>query len=512
MLKDKMGESRTKNTTRNIVFGVANKIVVLVLPFITRTLLLYLLGTGSLGLSTLFASVLSFLSLAELGFGQAVIYSMYKPIAENNVYAICSLLKYYRKLYRIIGCIILLIGLALMPVLPYLIHGDIPVGVNIYWLYLIYLTNSTISYFFAGYRQSLLTAHQRADIRDKIALVVTICVRLLEILTIWISKDLYAYASVAIIGTIITNIITAVVTRRMYPEIECSGNISNEQRYEIKTKLTGLFGTKLNSIVVHQADTLVISSFLGLTLLAQYGNYYYILNAVSGFIMIIFNSMTASIGNKIALDSREEVYRLFERISFINYWLVSLCSICLMCIFQPFMILWVKAELTLPIFMSFLMTIYFYIYQIQRTILVFKDAGGLWYEDRYRPYISMAFNLISNIVLVQFIGIYGIVISTIIAFTISVPWCNYVVFTKLFALSPWKNILRMLRDFVITAFIGTGTYFICCSFPVSVLGVILRLLVCIIIPNLIYFIIYHKSDSFIYYRDLFMKFFKRRLL
>lgn len=505
-----MGESRTKNASRNIIFGLANKVVVFILPFVTRTLLLYLLGSTSLGLSTLFTSILSFLSLAELGFGQAVVYSMYKPIADNNTALVSALLNFYKKLYRIIGLIILAIGICLLPFLSFLIHGDTPDGINIYILYIIYLTNTVISYFFAGYRQSLLTAHQRADIKDKIALVVTLIARMLEILVIWLTKNLYLYACVAIIGTLITNTFTAFVTRKMYPEIKCSGKVPVEQKNEIKKKITGLFGTKLNSIVVHQADTLIISSFLGLTVLAQYGNYYYILNALSGFIMIVFNSLTASIGNKIALDSKQEVFKLFKKINFINKWIVGWCSICLLCMYHPFMILWVKTELTLPVLMSVLMTLYFYVYQIQRTILVFKDASGLWYEDRFRPYVSMVFNLISNLILVQFIGIYGIVISTIIAFLISIPWCNYVVFKKLFNNSPLNNLMKMVGDLIVTASIGLVTYYICNLYPVTIVGLMLRLVTCLFIPNFVFILLYRKDESFEYVKSLIIKAVKRK--
>lgn len=505
-----MTNSRTKNVSRNIVFGFVDKISVLLLPFITRTLLLYLMGTGSVGISSLFTSILSFLSLAELGFGQAVVYSMYKPVAENDTDTICALLKYYRGLYRIIGFTISIIGVLLLPALPYLIHGNAPENVNIYILYLIYLLNTVISYFFAGYKQSLLTAYQRTDIRHKIALLITIIVRVLEIIVIVLSKNLYLYASVSIFGTIITNIIVAHVTTKMYPNVICKGEVNNEQRTEIKKKLAGLFGNKLNSIVIHQADTLVISSFLGLTMLTQYGNYYFILNAVSGFIMIIFNSMTSSVGNKIALDSNEEVFKLYERLNFINNWLVGWCSICMLCLFQPFMIIWVKESLVLPPLMSILMALYFYVYQIQRTTFVFKDASGMWYEDRYRPYISMVINLVSNIVLVNIIGVYGVIISTIIAFLISLPWGNYLIFKLLFKRASLKNLFKMILDFIITFIIGAITYLICTIFSASIIGLVIRLIVCMIFPNVIYIIIYHKSEQFIYLRNLIIKIIKRK--
>ena len=492
-----MSDSRTKNATRNIVVGVLYKVVTLLLPFITRTLLLYLLGTASLGVSTLFTSILSFLSLAELGFGAAIVYAMYRPIAENNYQELNALLMYYRKLYRIIGVAILLIGICLIPFLRFLIKGETPENVNIPVLYCMYLFNSVISYFVAGYRQSLLIAYQRTDIRDKIALVITVCVRIMEILSLYLTKNLYVFVFMSIIGTIATNIITAIITKNMYPSIECKGNVSKETRKEISKKLGGLFGTKLNSIVVNQADTIVISAFLGLTMLAQYGNYYYILNAISGFVMIIFSSMTAGIGNKIASDTKEEVYRLFKKINFINNWIVGWCFVCLLCLYKPFMILWVKEELTLPVLMSILIACYFYIYQIQRTILTFKDAGGLWYEDRFRPYVSMVFNLTSNIILVQFIGIYGVVVSTILAFFISLPWCNYVVFKNMFQKSAFNNLLIMLMNFAITSLVCALTYLICSVCHNGAIGLVEKIIVCCVIPNVIYYVVYHKRDEFL---------------
>ncbi len=491
-----MADTRTKNVTRNIIFGTLYRIVTLLLPFFSRTIMLYLLGTTSVGINTLFTSLLSFLSLAELGFGAAVVYSMYKPIADGDSATICALLNYYKRLYRIIGFVILCLGIAMTPFLGVLIKGETPAGVSVTALYYLYLINTIISYFAFGYKQSLLIAFQRTDIRDKIALIVTVCVRALEIISLLVTKNLYVFVCASIIGTLATNIVTAIVTRKMYPNLKCKGEIDLDTKKEISKKLGGLFGTKLNSIVVNQADTIVISAFLGLTLLAQYGNYYYVLNAISGFVMILFSSMTASIGNKIASDSRAAVYELFTKINFANNWIVGWCTICMLCLYRPFMILWVKEDLTLPITMSVLMALYFYIYQIQRTILTFKDAGGLWYEDRFRPYVSMIFNVVSNIILVQIVGIYGVVISTIIAFLISVPWCNYVVFKYMFRMSAKINILKMIKNFAVTAAIGIATYTLCTLCGNGVLGLCERMLICAILPNIAYLLVFYKNREF----------------
>ena len=218
---------------------------------------------------------------------------------------------------------------------------------------------------------------------------------------------------------------------------------------------------------------------------AQYGNYYYIMNAVCGFILIFYSSMTAGIGNKLVTDSLEENYTLFKNLSFINTWLVGWCSICFLCLYEPFMKIWVGEDLQLGMLFVLLMVVYFFIYEIQRTVLTFKDAAGLWHKDKFRPYVSMLVNVVSNLILVQFIGIYGIVVSTILSFFISVPWANHVLFKYLFKKSSVINLLRMAKGLLITVVAGTLTFGVCCCCGEGVLGILARLGICFVLPNII---------------------------
>jgi len=497
-----MADSRTKNASRNIVFGSLNKIVTLALPFFTRTLILYLLGASYLGIGTLFTSILSFLSLAELGLGSAIVYAMYRPIAENNYQQLCALLNYYRRLYRYIGVIILSIGTLIIPLVPFLMKGEAPPGINIYFLYYIYLVNSVISYFFAGYRQSLLSAYQRADIISNIATVISLFIQFGQIFVLYFTKNFYIYAFIPIIGTLITNGTNSFITKRKYPDIICKGEISKDKKNEIKRKLAGLFGTKLNSIIVHSADIMVISAFLGLTMTAQYGNYYYIMNAVCGFIAVFFSSLTAGIGNKLVTDTKSASMLLFENLSFTNAWLVGWCSVCFLCLYEPFMEIWVGKNLCLGLPFVICMVFYFFIYEIQRTVLTFKDAAGLWNKDKYRPYVSMTVNVVSNLILVNIIGIYGIVISTIIAFFISLPWANYVLFKYLFKKNPMDNILRIIQDFSITLACCVITYIASMYIPQGIGWFFIRIMICLILPNTVFYFAYRNKKEFSYVKNM----------
>lgn len=491
-----MAESRVKNASRNFLYAALNKVVSLLLPFVTRTIIIYLLGSSFLGLSTLFTSVLSFLSLAELGLGVAIVHSMYKPIAENDTDLICALLAYYRHFYHCIGATILVIGTLMLPFLPYLIKGSAPDGVNIYVLFYIYLLNSVLSYFLVGYKQSLLTAHQRSDVTSKISIIVQFVMQISQIAVLCITRNYYVYAFLPIISTLTINLMNALITRKMFPRYTCRGKLSREEKTRIQKKLGGLVGTKLNSVVIHSADALIVSAFLGLVDTAMYGNYYYIVNAVSGFIVLFFSSMTAGIGNCIVTETVEKNYRLFNKLSLLNSWGVGWCCVCLICLYHPFMVLWVGEELSYPFSVELCFVLYFFIYNIQRVILMFKDAAGLWYEDRMRPYVAMTINVILNLILVQHIGVYGIILSSVFALLVSVPWANYTLFKMLFRKSHLDNIFYMLKDSGIIIINSAITYFICGLLGNGIVPFIEKILICSFIPHLVFYLFYRKNDAF----------------
>ena len=163
-----------KNAKRNMLFGIMNRVVTVLCPFIKRTVIQYVLGEQYLGLTSLFTSVLSVLSLTELGFGMAVTYSMYKPVAEGDTETVNALLNFYRKVYAVIGSIILVLGLALIPILPELIEGKYPKDVSLTALYLVYLANAVISYFMFAYKSALLVVYQRDDINSRTNIILTL--------------------------------------------------------------------------------------------------------------------------------------------------------------------------------------------------------------------------------------------------------------------------------------------------------------------------------------------------
>ena len=359
--------ARTKNTVRNIVFGTILRIVNIFLPFVSRTVILYVLGTQYLGLSSLFGSILSFLCLAELGVGGAMVYTMYKPIAENDTDTIRALLNLYKKIYRIIGTVILVLGLCLLPFLTKIIHGDIPEDTNIYVLYLIYLINAVLSYWLFAYKNALMQAYQRTDLDSKIALFITPVSYIVMLGCLFLTRNYYFYIIWLPIFTILTNILRCVVVNKQFPGLEPKGEVSKELKKSITKKVTALIGTKLNTVVLNAADNIVMSAFLGLTVIAIYGNYYLIMSSIIGFLGICYSAMTAGLGNSLQTETLEKNYKDFEKFSFINSWLVGWCTVCLVCLYQPFMRIWVQdEELMFPFVLVLEFALYFYVYQIRK--------------------------------------------------------------------------------------------------------------------------------------------------
>lgn len=278
---------RTRNATRNLIYGMILKIYQILIPFIMRTVMIYTLGVQYLGLNSLFTSVLSVLNLVELGVGSAMVYSMYKPIAEDDEQIICALMRLYKIYYYAIGLIIAIIGIILTPFIPKLISGDVPKDINIYILYLMNLGATVLSYWLFAYKNSILQAHQRTDIVSKVTLVTNTIQYGLQIIALCLFRNYYYFVIAMLAAQALTNVVTAIYADKLYPLFKPKGKLDQNEVKKINQRIKDLFTAKVGTVVVGSVDTVVISAFLGLTVLAVYQNYYYIMNSICGFITVI---------------------------------------------------------------------------------------------------------------------------------------------------------------------------------------------------------------------------------
>ena len=490
---------RTKNASRNILFGLVLKIYQLLIPFVMRTVIIYSLGVQYLGLNSLFVSVIQVLNLAELGVGSAMVYSMYKPIIEDDSITICALMRLYKIYYRVIGIVILLVGMFLLPFIPNLISGNIPKDMNVYILYLLNLIATVLSYWLFAYKNSILQAYQRIDIISKVMLFTETIKYALQIVVLVIFHNYYYYIIAILVTQIMTNIITAVVSDKMYPQYQPKGKLSKDMIKQINQRIRDLFTSKIGMVIVNSVDTIVISAFLGLTVLAVYQNYFYIITAVTGLIGTVFTSVTAGIGNSIVIESKEKNFQDLNKFTFIIVWISGVCVSCFLCLFQPFMSIWVGKEFLLDFSIVICFCIYFFVYEINQLLNTYKDAAGIWNEDRFRPLVTALTNLVMNLIMVQFMGIYGIILSTVLsALFVGMPWLLHNLFTVLFERKQLLPYLKNLLFYVVIVFFSTFvTYYICNLFTQSdSLLILIRLVVCMIVPNVIFFLAYYRMKEF----------------
>lgn len=491
---------RTKNASRNILWGVTEKIITLGLPFVMRTVMIYTLGELYLGLNGLFTSVLQVLNLSELGISGAIIYSMYRPLANGDDDEVCALLNLYKKCYRIIGGIVLCIGLALLPFLRNLIAGDVPPDINIYVLYLMNLGSTVLSYELFAYRTSLLIANQRQDVVSKVSMAIMVVQFVLQTGVLVILRNYYFYIACVIAGTIANNIVAAIMCKKMYPQFVCKGNVPKNTIKDIKTRVSGLIFQKIGGIVLSSVDTLVISAFLGLRILAIYQNYYYIITALFGILGIIMSSLIATVGNSMAVESVEKNYRDFKKLNFLYLWVVSAFTACLCGMYQPFMNIWVGTELMLPDYMVFLFVVYFFVHKWCDMLYVYQDAAGIWWETRFVPFIAAVTNLVINITLVQIIGLSGILLSTIFSVIFIYDIGYAVVLFKVYFKSQkaFKKFVMKQILYFLSATVGiTIAMLICKLISIAPFGqLIANGVICVIVPNIIFALIWHRTPEF----------------
>ena len=430
---------RTKNSIRNTAFGVLNRGINLLFPFVIRTMMIQKLGTEYLGLNSLFTSIIQVLNLTELGVGSALVFNMYKPVAEDDHAALSGLLGLYRAVYRWIGLIILAVGLGLMPLLPRLVDTTQleGTGINLYGLFLIYLINTVISYCFFAYRKSLLMAHQRQDQISNIDSMVRLCMYVLQILVLVLWPNYYLYILLMPLFTVVDNVWVAVTTSRQYGRILKTPGQSPVAVRSLFSQVKYIVGHKIGAVIIQSADSIVISAFLNLAILTTYSNYFYVVSALVGIIHVGYNAILAGVGNSVITRSPAQNYRLFRELSLLVFYIVAFCSACLLALFQPFMILWMGPQYLFPMGTVVRFVVYFYTWQVRIIGLNFKDAAGMWENDCLKPYVGVVVNLVLNVVLVRWLGVNGVLWATILVMVcIYYPWETWVLHRDLFREKP----------------------------------------------------------------------------
>ena len=480
-----------------------------ILPFVVRTILIYRFGVEYLGLNSLFTSVLSVLSLMDLGFGTAVVYSLYKPAAEGDTDLICAYLTFYRRIFRYVGLAILLAGLAVMPFLKGLVRDPVlPGDLNLYACYLIFLWNTVISYLLYGYLTAIPTAFQRKDLLSRVEIGMSLLGCVVRICILLSSRNFYWYLLAMPVLTVLRNLMIASVVRRQYPDCVCRGEIGTEQKHDLQKRVYGVLINKLTNVSRNSIDSLCISAFIGLAMTGVYSNYYYVMSSVLTCGIMICRSMLPSVGNSVAVETREKNYQDMRQFDFIFMTVIGWATVCMFCLYQPFILLWVKDSMMLgfPAVIGF--CTYYYVLESGAIQWIYHQGAGLWWECRFVMIGEAAANIVLNIVLCKVLGVYGIILATVLSvFATNVLFCPRILFREYFQNGKLKEYHLEHLEYTATTIVTAGVCWWLCNaiLPMSMVkaGVVNglvclagRLIVCSLLAAVIFWLLWHRSERY----------------
>ncbi len=507
-----MDNNRTKASIRNAFVAISMQLLTLLLMFVQRTFLIKTLNSEYLGIEGLFSNILSLLNMVELGFGSALVYSMYKPMAEQDEKKLTVLMKFYASVYNTIGIIVLILGFSLAPFLNYLIKDtpDIP---ELTLIYCMYVLNTGLSYFFI-YKSSIITVAQDQYIINLNKFIFTVIQNIIQIVLLVLFRNYILYFSATLLCTFFTNISISIIADKRHPFIrnKTSEKMSKSEITEIKKYVAAMFTNKLGWIVLNSTDNILISKLVSVVLVGVYSNYLLIINALHGLIQRIYSSLTASVGNLGASSDKEHSYTVFKRIFFMTCIIAGFCSVFLYALLNPFIVIWIGQEYILDEFSVILIIINFYLATIRRAAYTFDEAYGLFWHCRHKPVLEAICNLGLSIVLGSAIGINGILLGTVISTLSFTFWIEpYVLYKYTFNIA----VLEYLKLCFYYSLITLVCFIPCVILrnilsDYTLLNFLIKIIICLLSVIIVYFTAYRKNEDFNYFMTLAKKYIKRR--
>ena len=400
------------------MFGYLSNAVTGILGIALQKIFIIKLGETLLGVNSTYSSILSVLSLAELGLGTAVNFSLYGPVARGDKETVKAYMQFYKKAYRVIALVIACVGLALVPFLKFIIKDPVGIDSNadLIGYYLIFLFN-TVSSYFVAYKYSLPNAEQKNYIQSNVLTITKIATVLTQIVLLLLVPNFYLYLLAAAVIVLVQKIFANAYLNRKYPLLKEKNvrKLTTEEFSDIRKKTGALVCHKVGDAARLQTDSIIITSFINVTMSGYVDNYNKVINLIANFVNVIFNSVISSFGNLIATESDEKQYEMFRVYRFFAAWIYGFSSVGFFMLLTPFISWYYGDRFALPATVVGAILIDFY-FKGERVVLSnYKTAAGVFEQDKFLPLVQGAVNLVLSIVLVQRIGLLGVYIGTIVS-------------------------------------------------------------------------------------------------
>lgn len=506
----KKNESRTKNSLLNIASGFTIQIISLVLNFVTRTVFIKTLGVSYLGINGLFSDILSLLSLAELGFDTAISFRLYKPIADGDDIKVRQYLKLFKNIYKIVGFVIFGVGLTLIPFLPYIIKDYdslADLGINAAIIFILYLFQNVSTYLFMAYRSIAIKASQKQHILDMISFGITIAYNIVKIIILLTICNFTAYILTTTVFFVLQNLINAYVATKKYPNYFTKEETSlrKEEKIELFKDCGALFVYKINNVVIKATDNIVLSSFVGLTIVGLYSNYLVIYQALYSILHILFRSVKASMGNLFTTNDISKKYYFFEVMNYIAIILYGTAAVGVAVEANEVISIWIGSEHIIPQPLPILIGIELLFAGLKLNLAQIRNVSGIFKQMWFRPVIGSVINVVSSIILVQYWGIAGVITGTILA----ALFANFMVDPRAihkYSFNNYKPVGHYYKKnviyIIVLTIIGSVDLLICnnCFLGHGLLSIILHMLVCGISVPIVFILLYWKTKECKYLR------------
>lgn len=457
--------SREKNSIRNVIFGYTNQVFSLILYFIARTVFIEVLGAEYLGISGLFSDVLKMLSMADLGFGIAMSYSFYQPVAEHDETKIAALIHFYKKIYNGIAVITTLVGVMLIPLLKYIVNmdSDMPY-LTIYYLF--FLADTVISYLFV-YKTSIITASQKNYLISKYQMIVNISKTIIQIGALIAFRNYFVYLFISILATLANNLLASYKAENLYPEIKLGySELDSTSKKTIVENMKSVFIYKLSSVLLTGTDNTLISIIVGTMWVGIYSNYNLVINGINNLINILFTSVTASIGNLVVTEKSEKRYEVFRIMNLISLIISAVTVIIMANLINDLIFVWLGKPFVLSNDIKIAILCNFYLGNILRPIWSYREATGLYMKTKYIMLIAAILNCVLSIILGYKWGMAGILFASAISRISTYFWYEpRLLFTNYFEektndyyLAIIKNVLLTVTLCVVIDLLGQNYY------------------------------------------------------
>lgn len=440
-------KSRTKNSLINSSMGILSNFVITLLNFLVRTVFIYYLSKEYLGINGLFSNILYILNFAELGVGSAIVYKLYKPVADDNRERIKELVFLYKRVYYIIGSVVLIIGLSLIPFLPLLIKEAPDIKESLVLIYIFYLLETVGTYFF-GYNRDVLLVYQKNYVCSLIDLICSITKSIIQAFILIYTRNYVLYLVVYVLSTILSNVIISLYTRHKYNYLKNIKDVKVDKKEvkELWGNVKSIFVYKLGSTVLSGTDNIILSMIVGVAAVGLYSNYSLIVTAVSGILWIILKGLTGSIGNLNTIKDSEKQEKVYYQVLYVACMLHGFGSCCMAVLLNPFINVWIGEEYLVDMFTVICITVVCYLRGIAYPSNTYRDTLGLFKDGRLAPLVCSIVNIGLSVLLGMLMGMKGVFLATIISIVSTTFWyMPRIIEKKIFG----KNVFYFLHKFFI---------------------------------------------------------------